>query len=208
MAAEDPALQQRLRAQPEQIDVFVEEALRLESPLREMLRSVPRDTTLGGVDIPADSTVLLLFTAGNRDPAQFDNPDSVDLTRRSPKRHLALATASISASVPRSRGSRPARCSTPAGSPAPSTAHHRDRAVRPVTTGGPRQGPICERQPRLLITRQALSSPPIAVIAARRSRGCVDHPRQHKRTSSHDRRESRRRDSDVNQTAKVRVVVG
>jgi cytochrome P450 len=90
MLAENPALQQRLRAQPEQVDMFVEEALRLESPFRQMLRSVPRDTTLGGVDIPAGSTVLLLFAAGNRDPAQFDNPDSVDLTRGSPKRHLAF----------------------------------------------------------------------------------------------------------------------
>ena len=90
MLAENPALQQRLRAQPEHIDVFVEEALRLESPFRQMLRSVPRDTTLGGVDIPAGSTVLLLFAAGNRDPAQFDNPDRVDLTRGSPKRHLAF----------------------------------------------------------------------------------------------------------------------
>ena len=90
MLAENPALQQQLRAQPERVDVFVEEALRLESPFRQMLRSVPRDTTLGGVDIPADSTVLLMFAAGNRDPAQFDNPDGVDLTRGSPKRHLAF----------------------------------------------------------------------------------------------------------------------
>jgi cytochrome P450 len=90
MLAEHPALQKQLRAQPENVDVFVEEALRLESPFRQMLRSVPRDTTLGGVDIPGGSTVLLLFAAGNRDPAQFDSPDSVDLTRGSPKRHLAF----------------------------------------------------------------------------------------------------------------------
>jgi cytochrome P450 len=90
MLAENPALQQQLRGEPEQVDMFVEEALRLESPFRQMLRSVPRDTTLGGVDIPAGSTVLLMFAAGNRDSAQFDNPDSVDLTRGSPKRHLAF----------------------------------------------------------------------------------------------------------------------
>jgi cytochrome P450 family 144 len=90
MLAENPALQQQLRAQPELVDIFVEEALRLESPFRQMLRSVPRDTTLGGVDIPAGSTVLLMFAAGNRDPAQFDHPDQIDLTRGSPKRHLAF----------------------------------------------------------------------------------------------------------------------
>jgi cytochrome P450 family 144 len=90
MLAENPALQKALRAEPEQIDVFVEEALRLESPFRQMLRSVPRDTTLGGVDVPAGSTVLLMFAAGNRDPAQFEHPDQIDLTRGSPKRHLAF----------------------------------------------------------------------------------------------------------------------
>ncbi|MDT5096091.1 MAG: hypothetical protein QOH60_5454 [Mycobacterium sp.] len=90
MLAEDPELQQRLRDHPEDIDAFVEEALRLESPFRQMMRSVPHDTTLGGTDIEAGSTALLLFAAGNRDPAQFDEPDRVDLTRESPKRHLAF----------------------------------------------------------------------------------------------------------------------
>lgn len=90
MLAENPALQQRLREKPQDIDVFVEEALRLESPFRQMMRSVPHDTTLGGVDIASGSTVLLLYAAGNRDPAQFDHPDQIDLARHSPKHHLAF----------------------------------------------------------------------------------------------------------------------
>jgi cytochrome P450 family 144 len=90
MLAEDPALQRRLRERPQDLDVFVEEVLRLESPFRQMMRSVPHDTTLGGVDIGSGSTVLLMFAAGNRDPAQFDRPDQIDLARDSPKRHLAF----------------------------------------------------------------------------------------------------------------------
>ena len=90
MLAGDSALQRRLRERPQDVDVFVEEALRLESPFRQMMRSVPHDTTLGGIDIPAGSTALLLFGAGNRDPEQFDNPDTVDLTRGSPRLHLAF----------------------------------------------------------------------------------------------------------------------
>jgi cytochrome P450 len=90
MLAEDPDMQHRLRERPQDIDVYVEEALRLESPFRQMMRSVPHNTTLGGVDIPAGSTALLLFAAGNRDPAQFDNPDVVDLGRGSPRHHLAF----------------------------------------------------------------------------------------------------------------------
>jgi cytochrome P450 family 144 len=90
MLAEDPELQRRLREKPEQLDLFVEEVLRLESPFRQMMRSVPHDTTLGGVDIASGSTVLLFFAAGNRDPAQFDRPDQIDLARDSPKRHHAF----------------------------------------------------------------------------------------------------------------------
>jgi cytochrome P450 family 144 len=90
MLAEDSRLQRRLREKPQGLDVFVEEALRLESPFRQMMCSVPHDTTLGGVDIASGSTVLLLFAAGNRDPAQFDRPDEIDLARDSPKRHLAF----------------------------------------------------------------------------------------------------------------------
>lgn len=90
MLAEDLTLQQRLRENPKDVDLFVEEALRLESPFRQMMRSVPHDTELGGTDIPWGSTVLLLFAAANRDPAQFDHPDQIDLARASPKRHLAF----------------------------------------------------------------------------------------------------------------------
>ena len=45
---------------------------------------------LGGVDVVAGSTVLLLFAAGNRDPDQYDQPDLVDLERGSPRHHLAF----------------------------------------------------------------------------------------------------------------------
>jgi cytochrome P450 family 144 len=90
LLADDLELQQRLREQPQLIDTFVEEALRLESPFRQQMRSIARDTTLGGADIPSGSTVVLLFGAANRDAAQFDNPDVVDLDRGSPRRHLAF----------------------------------------------------------------------------------------------------------------------
>jgi cytochrome P450 len=90
LLADDAELQQLLREKPELIDVFVEEALRLESPFRQQMRSIPHDTILGGVDIPSGSTAVLLFGSANRDPDQFDNPDVVDLTRGSPRRHLAF----------------------------------------------------------------------------------------------------------------------
>ena len=86
--ADDTALQQSLRDQPELIPAFIEEVLRLESPFRYHLRSTPRDTKLGDTPIPAGSTVLLFWGAGNRDPEVFENPDSLDLNR--PRRHLTF----------------------------------------------------------------------------------------------------------------------
>jgi cytochrome P450 len=90
LLADDQELQQQLREDPGLIDAFVEEALRLESPFRQQMRSIPHDTTLAGVDIPSGSTVVLLFGSANRDSTQFDNPDTVDLGRSSPRRHLAF----------------------------------------------------------------------------------------------------------------------
>jgi cytochrome P450 family 144 len=82
--AEDRELQGQLRASPELIPMFVEEALRLEPPFRYHMRHVPNDTALGGVEIPAEATVLLLRGAANRDAAMFDHPESIDLTREAP----------------------------------------------------------------------------------------------------------------------------
>jgi cytochrome P450 len=90
MLAERPDLQDHLRRNPEQIPTFIEEALRIESPFRYLMRFVPKDTTLDGVSIPADSTVLLLWGAANRDPAEFERPDQIELSRRVPRRHVAF----------------------------------------------------------------------------------------------------------------------
>jgi cytochrome P450 len=88
--AEDQELQQHLRENVAQIPAFVEETLRLEAPFRFHMRSVPRDTTLGGVDIPRDATVLLLWGAANRDAAEFERPDEIDLQRQFPRHHVSF----------------------------------------------------------------------------------------------------------------------
>ena len=90
LLAEHPDLQEHLRQNVVQIPRFVEEALRLEPPFRYHMRVVPKDTTLGAVDIPADSTVLLLWGAANRDASVFERPDEIDLQRPVPRRHVAF----------------------------------------------------------------------------------------------------------------------
>lgn len=90
MLALDPDLQARLRTEPALVEPFIEEALRLESPFRHHLRHVPRATELRGVPIDAGSTVLLLWGAANRDPAEYDRPDEIVLDRPTPKHHVAF----------------------------------------------------------------------------------------------------------------------
>jgi cytochrome P450 len=90
MLAVDQNLQARLRARPALVDAFIEEALRLESPFRHHLRHVPRATELCGVRIETGSTMLLMWGAANRDPAEYDRPDDIVLDRPTPKHHLAF----------------------------------------------------------------------------------------------------------------------
>ncbi|MBW2425656.1 MAG: cytochrome P450 [Deltaproteobacteria bacterium] len=88
--SEQPALQEELRARPERIGTFVEEAVRLETPFRGHYRAVKRATTLGGFELSEDARLLLLWAAVNRDPEIFPNPDDVDLDRRNLHEHIAF----------------------------------------------------------------------------------------------------------------------
>jgi cytochrome P450 len=88
--ATHPELQARLREDPDLLTPFIEEMLRLESPFRYHLRHAPVATELQGIEVPAGATVLLLWGAANRDPAEYDQPDDVVLDRRAPRHHLGF----------------------------------------------------------------------------------------------------------------------
>jgi cytochrome P450 len=90
LLAADPELQGRLRDQPELMSAFIEETLRMEPPFRAHYRHVLRDTDLCGVDLPADSRVLLLWGAANRDPAHFQAPNEFRLDRPNTKGHMTF----------------------------------------------------------------------------------------------------------------------
>lgn len=90
MLAEDPELQERLRRGTEEVATFLEEALRLDGPFRFHYRSVPRATELGGVAIPANARILVMWGAANLDRAAYPEPDALDLARPTPKSHLAF----------------------------------------------------------------------------------------------------------------------
>lgn len=83
-------IQEQVRAHPELLGAFIEETLRYECPFRGHYRHVTRDTTLGGVDVPVDSRLLLMWGAANRDPQQFDNPNEFRLDRSGAKGHITF----------------------------------------------------------------------------------------------------------------------
>jgi cytochrome P450 len=88
--AEHPELQDELRADRDRIPGFLEEVLRLESPVKADFRLAKRTTTLGGVHIPAGTPVMLLNGAANRDPRRFECPHDLDVDRPNAQAHVAF----------------------------------------------------------------------------------------------------------------------
>jgi cytochrome P450 len=79
----------RLRAAPELIGSAVEELLRFDAPVQLTGRVTTAALTIGGQAIGAGDWVLPLFGAANRDPAQFAEPERLDITR-SPNPHIGF----------------------------------------------------------------------------------------------------------------------
>jgi cytochrome P450 len=88
--AEHPELQDELRADRDLIPSFVEETLRVESPVKADFRLTRRATTIGGVDVAAGTPVMLLNGAANRDPRRFDDPQEFRVDRLNTMDHIAF----------------------------------------------------------------------------------------------------------------------
>ena len=86
---EHPGQAARLRAEPELLPSAVEEFLRYDSSVQGAVRFARQTVEVGGRTIEQGSTLLLLLGAANRDPAQFREPDALDVSR-SPNRHLSF----------------------------------------------------------------------------------------------------------------------
>jgi cytochrome P450 len=90
LLAERGDLQQHLRDDPSRIPDFVEECLRIESPVKGDFRLARKGTTVGGVDIPAGTTVMVVNGAANRDPRHFPDPAELRVDRPNAREHLAF----------------------------------------------------------------------------------------------------------------------
>ncbi|MFT4595897.1 MAG: cytochrome P450 [Paracrocinitomix sp.] len=79
-----------LRNDPSLIPNFLEECLRLEAPVQCLYRQAARDTEIGGVVIPAGSSLMLVYAAANYDEEHFDRPYELQHERANAVQHLAF----------------------------------------------------------------------------------------------------------------------
>ena len=84
-----PEQKRRLREDPSLANTAVEELLRFDSPVQFTSRLLKEDVTVSGKTLRAGQMVLLLLGAANRDPAQFADPDQLDVGRQDNK-HVAF----------------------------------------------------------------------------------------------------------------------
>ncbi len=82
----------KLEADPALLPNAVEELLRYDSPVQFTSRTVREDGEFGGKRMARGQTVFLWLGAANHDPAQFADPDTLDLARTGAKAHLSFAT--------------------------------------------------------------------------------------------------------------------
>lgn len=87
--AQHPDQRELLERRPDLLPGAVEELLRWDSPVQVTGRVARSDTHLGGQRIGKGEQAIVLIGAANRDPATFNEPDRLDITRTGPG-HLAF----------------------------------------------------------------------------------------------------------------------
>jgi cytochrome P450 len=87
---EHEELRATLTAEPDQVNVFIEEVLRYYGVIHFRIRDAATDVELAGCPIKKGDRVHAVLAAANRDPARFDHPDTFDMRRPNPRDHLAF----------------------------------------------------------------------------------------------------------------------
>lgn len=88
--ARDPALHQRLRERPQDMEAATEEFLRLYTPYRGFARTAVADTEVSGCPLRQGEPVALTYASANRDETVFPEPDRFILDRPNIGDHLAF----------------------------------------------------------------------------------------------------------------------
>jgi cytochrome P450 len=87
--ADHPKAVAEIAADPELLPGAIEEAFRYRTSAAQLARITNEATTIGGVEVPAETVVGISLMSANHDERQFTDPDRFDI-RRYPNPHLAL----------------------------------------------------------------------------------------------------------------------
>ena len=90
LLTQHPDLTERIADDKKRTKGFIEEALRLESPVQGEIRIVTEDTTLAGTPIPKGAVVNFRVASANRDEERFPDPTTLDSERKGLGMHLAF----------------------------------------------------------------------------------------------------------------------
>ncbi|KAF9877204.1 cytochrome p450 [Colletotrichum karsti] len=83
-------LWERINQSSEARVAAIEELLRYESAITGMPRVVTRETTIGTKTLHRGERLFVAYNSGSRDSTKFDNPDHIDIDRRSKTQHLGF----------------------------------------------------------------------------------------------------------------------
>jgi len=90
---ENPNAWDRLKSDPDRyLKTFVEEVVRLESPVQSLMRVAVNDVEMHGVTIPAGSVVNVRYAAANRDDRHFECPEALNLDRKNAGSHMGFGS--------------------------------------------------------------------------------------------------------------------
>jgi cytochrome P450 len=78
----NPDQWQRLKADPSLIPNAIEELLRYDSSVQITGRVTMAEVEIGGISLPAHESIVTLLGAANRDPAHYEDPDTLDVGRQ------------------------------------------------------------------------------------------------------------------------------
>jgi cytochrome P450 len=87
---ESPVFEKALREDRSKIAAFLEETLRMESPVKSHFRMARTTTTVGDVKVPAGTTVMVLPGACNRDERKFADPNTFSPDRPNVREQIAF----------------------------------------------------------------------------------------------------------------------
>jgi cytochrome P450 len=86
---EHPAEKQKLMVDPKLLPIAREEFVRFFTPIHGLARKVAKEVEMDGAQMQAGDMVYLAWSAANRDPEIFENPEEIDI-ERVPNRHIAF----------------------------------------------------------------------------------------------------------------------